>query len=107
MKAVVHRGPRPPEIESRAAEAQAPAKERGGRGVDVNATAPGCVATGSTGALRADPRGDRAFLGRIPAVRRRHADDLAGATATVFLASPAPDQVDGFVLPVDGGRPGR
>ncbi|EFL30320.1 predicted protein [Streptomyces viridochromogenes DSM 40736] len=105
MKAVVHRGPRPPEIESRAAEAPAPAKERGGRGVGVNATAPGCVATDSTGALRADPQRDQAVLGPIPAVRRRHADDLAAAT--VFLASPAQDQVDGIVRPVDGGRPGR
>ncbi|MEU1314712.1 SDR family oxidoreductase [Streptomyces tibetensis] len=105
MKAVVHRGPRPLEIESRAAAAPAPEKERGGRGVDVNATAPGRVATDSTGALRADPRRDQVVLGRIPAGRRRHADDLAAAS--VSLASPAPDRVDGIVLPVDSGRPGR
>ncbi|WP_234352791.1 SDR family oxidoreductase [Streptomyces sp. NRRL B-1140] len=93
------------EIESRAAEAPAPAKERGGRGVDVIATAPGRVAGDSTRALCAESRHDQAVLGRTPAGRRSHAGDLAAAT--VFLASPAPDRIDGVVLPVDGGRPGR
>jgi enoyl-[acyl-carrier-protein] reductase (NADH) len=54
MKAVVYRGARTLEIESRVAEAPALAKERGGRGVNVNAIAPGCIATDNTEALRAD-----------------------------------------------------
>jgi NAD(P)-dependent dehydrogenase (short-subunit alcohol dehydrogenase family) len=109
MKAVVHRGSHTLEIEieteSRAA-APAPAKEWGGRGVSVNAIAPGCIATDNTGAFRADPQRNQAILGRrIPAGRWRRADDLAGAT--VFPASPASDHVDGIVLPVDGGWLGR
>ncbi|MEU3885273.1 SDR family oxidoreductase [Streptomyces sp. NPDC029041] len=80
MKAVVHRGARTPgtEIESRVAEAQAPAKEWGGRGIDVTVIAPGCIATDNTEALRADPRRIRAILARVPAGRRRRPDDLAG-----------------------------
>ena len=105
MKAVVLRGARTLEIESRVAEAPALAKEWGGRGVDVNAIAPGRIATDGTEALRADPRRDQVILGRIPAGRWRGADDLAGATA--FLASSASDHVDGIVLPVDGGWLGR
>ena len=103
MKAVVYRGARTLEIESRVAEAPALAKEWGGRG--VNAIAPGCIATDNTEALRADPQRDQAIPGRIPAGRWRRADDLAGAT--VFLASPASDHVDGNVLPADGEWPGR
>ncbi|MDG5803763.1 SDR family oxidoreductase [Streptomyces ossamyceticus] len=103
MNAVVHRGARTHEIEIRVAETPAQAKERGGRGVGT--IAPGRIATGSTAALCADPRRDRAIPGRIPAGRRSPADDLAGAT--VPLASPAPDRVNGIVPPVDGGRPGR
>ncbi|MZF87944.1 SDR family oxidoreductase [Streptomyces sp. SID5643] len=116
MKAVVHRGARTlgTEIESRVAEAPAPAKEWGtpapanqwgACGVDAEAVAPGCVATHDTEALRADPRRDRAVLGRMPAGRCRRADDPAGATA--FSASPASDHVNALVLPVDGGRLGR
>ena len=105
MKAVVHRGPRPVEIESRAVEAPALAKEWGGRGVNVNAIAPGCIATDNTEALCPDPQRNQAIPGRIPAGRARRADDLAGATA--FLASPASDHVDGDVLPVDGEWPKR
>jgi 2-deoxy-D-gluconate 3-dehydrogenase len=104
MKAVVHRGARTLEIESRVAEAPAPAKERGGPGVNVNAIAKGCVATGNTEALRADPRRNQAILGRIPAGGRRRADDLAGAA--VFLASPASNR-SGIALLVDRGWPGR
>ncbi len=75
------------------------------RGVNVNAIAPGYIATDNTGALRADPNRSRAILERIPAGRWGRADDLAGTT--VFLASPASDYVDGIVLPVDGGWLGR
>ncbi|MDK1347638.1 SDR family oxidoreductase [Streptomyces sp. 378] len=105
MKAVVYRGARTLEIESRVAEVPALAKEWGGRGVNVNAIAPGCIATDNTEALRADPQRDQAIPGRIPAGRWRRADDLA--EATVFLASTASDHVDGNVLPADGEWPGR
>ncbi|AXE83871.1 SDR family oxidoreductase [Streptomyces sp. Go-475] len=105
MKAVVHRGTRTREIESRVADAPALAKEWGGRGANVNAIAPGCVATDNTEALRADPQRNQAFVGRIPAGRWRRADDLPGAT--VFLAFLASDRVNGIALPVDGGWLGR
>ena len=74
-------------------------------GVNVNAIAPGYIATDNTTALRADPVRSRAILDRIPAGRWGEADDLAGAT--VFLASSASDYVNGVVLPVDGGWLGR
>jgi len=75
------------------------------RGVNVNAIAPGYIATDNTEALRADPQRSTAILERIPAGRWGDATDLAGAT--VFLASRASDYVDGIVLPVDGGWLGR
>ncbi|MDQ1130299.1 SDR family oxidoreductase [Microbacterium sp. SORGH_AS_0888] len=75
------------------------------RGVNVNAIAPGYIATDNTEALRADPQRSSAILDRIPAGRWGQASDLAGAT--VFLASAASDYVDGIVLPVDGGWLGR
>ncbi|MDX3693737.1 SDR family oxidoreductase [Streptomyces europaeiscabiei] len=103
MKAVVYRGARTLEIESRVSEAPALAKEWGGHGVNV--IAPGCLATGNTEALRADPQHNQVILGRIPAGRCRGADDLAGDT--VFLASSASDHVNGIALPVDGGWLGR
>lgn len=81
------------------------AVHRRARALDADAVAPGCIATDDTEVSRADPQRDRAILGRIPAGRWRPADDLAGAT--VFLASPASDHVDGVALPVDGGRLGR
>jgi 2-dehydro-3-deoxy-D-gluconate 5-dehydrogenase len=74
-------------------------------GVNVNAVAPGYIATDNTLPLREDPERDRAIVGRIPAGRWGRADDLAGAT--VFLASAASDYVHGVVLPVDGGWLGR
>ena len=74
-------------------------------GVNVNAIAPGYIATDNTEALRADPDRSAAILGRIPAGRWGLGSDLAGAT--VFLASPASDYVSGIVLPVDGGWLGR
>lgn len=73
--------------------------------VNVNAIAPGYIATDNTAALRADEGRSRSILERIPAGRWGRADDLAGAT--VFLASPASDYVNGIVLPVDGGWLGR
>jgi 2-dehydro-3-deoxy-D-gluconate 5-dehydrogenase len=74
-------------------------------GVNVNAIAPGYIATDNTQALRDDPDRYRAILERIPAGRWGESTDLAGAT--VFLASPASDYVNGVVLPVDGGWLGR
>ncbi|MEV4847517.1 SDR family NAD(P)-dependent oxidoreductase [Micromonospora matsumotoense] len=81
------------------------ANEWAAHGVNVNAIAPGYIATDNTRALREDPERDRAILTRIPAGRWGNADDLAGAT--VFLAAPASDYVNGVVLPVDGGWLGR
>lgn len=88
-----------------AALTRALANEWAGAGVNVNAIAPGYIATDNTSALRADPVRDRAILDRIPAARWGTPDDLAGAT--VFLASSAADYVHGVVLPVDGGWLGR
>jgi 2-deoxy-D-gluconate 3-dehydrogenase len=75
--------------------------EWAGRGVTVNAIAPGYIATDNTQALQDDPDRSRSILERIPAGRWGRAADLAGAT--VFLASAASDYVTGVVLPVDGG----
>jgi 2-deoxy-D-gluconate 3-dehydrogenase len=74
-------------------------------GVNVNAIAPGYIATDNTQALRDDPDRSASILGRIPAGRWGTGGDIAGAT--VFLASPASDYVSGIVLPVDGGWLGR
>jgi 2-dehydro-3-deoxy-D-gluconate 5-dehydrogenase len=81
------------------------ANEWSGRGVTVNAIAPGYIATDNTQALQDDPDRSKAILERIPAGRWGRADDLAGAT--VFLASAAADYVSGTVIPVDGGWLGR
>jgi 2-deoxy-D-gluconate 3-dehydrogenase len=70
-------------------------------GVQVNAIAPGYIATDNTEALRADAARNAAILDRIPAGRWGSAEDLAGAV--VFLASSASDYVTGTVIPVDGG----
>ncbi len=69
--------------------------------INVNALAPGYIATDNTAALRADPVRHNAILERIPAGRWGEAADLGGAT--VFLASSAANYVHGIVLPVDGG----
>jgi 2-deoxy-D-gluconate 3-dehydrogenase len=77
------------------------ANEWAPHGVNVNAIAPGYIATDNTEALRADPSRSRAILDRIPAGRWGDAADLAGAT--VFLASRASDYVCGTIIAVDGG----
>ena len=74
-------------------------------GVNVNAIAPGYIATDNTKALREDPDRNRSILDRIPAGRWGQPSDLGGAT--VFLASAASDYVNGITLPVDGGWLGR
>ena len=81
------------------------ANEWAGRNVQVNAIAPGYIATDNTIALRADPVRNPAILSRIPAGRWGEAEDMAGAV--VFLASSASDYVSGEVLTVDGGWMGR
>ncbi|WP_410812903.1 SDR family oxidoreductase [Micromonospora sp. 067-2] len=81
------------------------ANEWAGRGVNVNAIAPGYIATDNTQALRDQPERNQAILDRIPAGRWGRAEDLAGAT--VFLASDAASYVHGTVLAVDGGWLGR
>jgi len=81
------------------------ANEWAGLGVNVNAVAPGYIATDNTSALRADPARSAAILGRIPAGRWGDAADLGGVV--VFLASSAADYVHGAVIPVDGGWLGR
>lgn len=81
------------------------ANEWAGRNVQVNAIAPGYIATDNTAALRADPVRNPAILSRIPAGRWGEASDLAGAV--VFLSSPASDYVNGTILTVDGGWMGR
>jgi 2-dehydro-3-deoxy-D-gluconate 5-dehydrogenase len=85
--------------------AKALANEWACRNVQVNAIAPGYIATDNTAALRADPARNPAILARIPAGRWGEPEDLAGAA--VFLASPASDYVNGAVLTVDGGWMGR
>lgn len=77
------------------------ANEWATRGVNVNAVAPGYIATDNTRALRQDDTRARQILERIPAGRWGEPQDVAGAF--VFLASPASDYVHGIVLPVDGG----
>ena len=72
------------------------ANEWAAHGVNVNAIAPGYIATDNTAALRADAERNAAILARIPAGRWGDADDIAGAT--VFLASGAADYVHGTVL---------
>ncbi len=70
-------------------------------GINVNAIAPGYIATDNTTALREDAERSRDILARIPAGRWGEPGDLGGAA--VFLASAAADYVHGAVLPVDGG----
>jgi 2-deoxy-D-gluconate 3-dehydrogenase len=77
------------------------ANEWAGRGINVNAIAPGYMATDNTQALRADAERSRQISERIPAGRWGVPEDLAGAV--VFLASRASDYVHGHVLVVDGG----
>jgi len=77
------------------------ANEWAGQGINVNAIAPGYIATDLTRALREDTERNPAILARIPAGRWGRPDDLAGAA--VFLASRASDYVHGHVLAVDGG----
>lgn len=77
------------------------ANEWASKGINVNAIAPGYMATANTEPLRADEKRSHAILRRIPAGRWGEPCDLMGAA--VFLASPASDYIHGHVMVVDGG----
>ena len=77
------------------------ANEWAAKGVNVNAIAPGYIATNNTVALQADENRNRQITERIPAGRWGEPSDLGGAA--VFLASAASDYVNGHTLAVDGG----
>jgi 2-deoxy-D-gluconate 3-dehydrogenase len=77
------------------------ANEWAAKGVQVNAIAPGYIATNNTTALQADAVRNKAILDRIPAGRWGDPSDLGGAA--VFLASAAADYVTGHILAADGG----
>ncbi len=81
------------------------ANEWAGKGVNVNAIAPGYIATDNTEALRNDPVRNEQILVRIPAGRWGKPDDFKGPV--VFLASEAAKYVHGTILLVDGGWMGR
>lgn len=77
------------------------ANEWADKGINVNAIAPGYMATDNTAPLRADPVRSQAILSRIPMARWGLPSDLAGAA--VLLASDAGNYIQGHVLVVDGG----
>ncbi len=81
------------------------ANEWAGKGLNVNAIAPGYIATDNTQALQDDPDRSKAILERIPQGRWGRPEDFAGPA--VFLASDAANYVNGEVLVVDGGWMGR
>ena len=77
------------------------ANEWAAKGINVNAIAPGYMATANTAPLRADAARSAEILARIPAGRWGQPDDLAGTV--VFLCSSASDYLHGSVIAVDGG----
>jgi len=81
------------------------ANEWASKGINVNAIAPGYMATDNTTALRQDHQRGRQILERIPAGRWGEPNDITGPA--VFLCSSASDYVHGHVLLVDGGWMGR
>jgi 2-deoxy-D-gluconate 3-dehydrogenase len=81
------------------------ANEWASKGINVNAIAPGYMATDNTEMLRNDPIRSRQILERIPAARWGAANDITGAA--IFLCSSASDYVHGHILAVDGGWLGR
>jgi 2-deoxy-D-gluconate 3-dehydrogenase len=80
---------------------RAMANEWASMGINVNAIAPGYMATDNTAPLRADPQRNPAILARIPAGHWGEPADLKGTV--VFLASAASDYMHGAIVPVDGG----
>jgi 2-dehydro-3-deoxy-D-gluconate 5-dehydrogenase len=81
------------------------ANEWASKGVNVNAIAPGYIATDNTEALRNDPDRSTSILSRIPAGRWGTPEDFKGIT--LFLASDAAKYVHGTIVTVDGGWMGR
>lgn len=81
------------------------ANEWASKGINVNAIAPGYIATDNTEALRGDENRSKSILDRIPAGRWGETEDFKGAT--VFLCSEASKYVQGTILTVDGGWMGR
>ncbi|MDE2181987.1 MAG: 2-dehydro-3-deoxy-D-gluconate 5-dehydrogenase KduD [Alphaproteobacteria bacterium] len=77
------------------------ANEWASKNINVNAIAPGYMATDNTQQLRDDPERSKAILDRIPAGRWGEPKDVGGTA--VFLASRAADYLNGAVIPVDGG----
>jgi len=77
------------------------ANEWAAKGINVNAIAPGYMATELTEGLQNDPERAQAILDRIPAGRWGKPEDMGGAT--VFLASDVSNYVNGVIIPVDGG----
>ena len=75
------------------------------QGVQVNAIAPGYIATDNTQALQDNPERSQSIIDRIPAGRWGEPQDFAGPV--VFLASPASDYMTGHTMLVDGGWMGR
>ncbi|MFM2479090.1 2-dehydro-3-deoxy-D-gluconate 5-dehydrogenase KduD [Celerinatantimonas sp. MCCC 1A17872] len=69
--------------------------------INVNAIAPGYMATNNTAALRADEERSKEILDRIPAGRWGLPEDVAAPA--VFLASSAADYINGYTIAVDGG----
>jgi len=69
--------------------------------INVNAIAPGYMATLNTKALQDDPVRNKQILERIPAERWGKPDDMKGAV--VFLASEASSYINGYTVAVDGG----
>jgi 2-deoxy-D-gluconate 3-dehydrogenase len=80
---------------------RAMANEWAAKGINVNAIAPGYMATDLTAPLHTDPESNASFLARIPAGRWGEPADLKGAI--VLLASAASDYMHGAIVPVDGG----
>lgn len=72
-----------------------------GRGICINAIAPGYIATEMNSALIADEKRNASILARIPVGRWGTAEDIAGPAA--FLASDLSDYMNGAIIPVDGG----
>ncbi|MGB5263426.1 MAG: SDR family oxidoreductase, partial [Lutimonas sp.] len=81
------------------------ANEWAGKGINVNAIAPGYISTDNTEALRHDPVRSESILARIPAGRWGNPEDFAGPV--VFLASDASAYMNGSIVLVDGGWMGR
>lgn len=77
------------------------ANEWAAHGINVNAIAPGYMATNNTQELRDDGQRSKEILDRIPAARWGNPEDLQGPV--VFLASNASDYINGYTLAVDGG----